>query len=283
MHPAFAPRPSPFTGPVVKAGGVLAAVLFLGASDACTRHPNLETAPIGARVEVMRHDGAVLRGTLVARDDRDVRIAIGGADRSIPRSQIISLELMDGVTPQVLPAGATFREFTVLKGTTLSVRLDSAVGSDTSHVGDPVQATLVHAVRADGQETLPVGSVLIGIVTIAMPSGKVRGRASLALEFRSISIGRGGETYAIFAGLQHTAAATKGEDAEKIGVPAAGGAIVGALVDGKKGAGIGALIGGGAGTAVVVATPGPEVRIPSGTALTMSLDQALDARVPITQ
>ena len=42
------------------------------------------------------------------------------------------------------------------------------------------------------------------------------------------------------------APATKKKDALTIGLPAAGGAVVGALVDGKKGAGIGAAVGGGA-------------------------------------
>ena len=56
-------------------------------------------------------------------------------------------------------------------------------------------------------------------------------------------------------------AGTKKKDALTIGLPAAGGAVVGALVDGKKGAGIGAAVGGGAGTAVVLSTRGKDVRM----------------------
>jgi hypothetical protein len=77
------------------------------------------------------------------------------------------------------------------------------------------------------------------------------------------------------------AAATKREDAAKIGIPAAGGAIIGGLIRGKKGAAIGTAIGGGAGTAVVLSTPGREIRLPRGTVLTLPLDQAIDVRVPI--
>ena len=54
--------------------------------------------------------------------------------------------------------------------------------------------------------------------------------------------------------------ATKKDDAIKIGAPAAGGAIIGAIVGGGKGAAIGAAAGGGAGTAVVLSTRGKEIR-----------------------
>jgi hypothetical protein len=56
-----------------------------------------------------------------------------------------------------------------------------------------------------------------------------------------------------------------------IGLPAAGGAIVGGLVGGKKGAGIGALTGGGAGTAVVLSTRGRDVRVGRGATLRVRL------------
>jgi hypothetical protein len=77
------------------------------------------------------------------------------------------------------------------------------------------------------------------------------------------------------------APATKGEDAAKIGIPAAGGAIIGAIIGGKKGAAIGTAIGGGAGATVVLTTHGDEIRLPVGTVLALPLDQALDVRVPI--
>lgn len=176
---------------------------------------------------------------------------------------------------------AKSRVVTVPDGTELTVRLDSAVGSDTSQVNDPVTATLTEAVRVDGAEILPVGSVLVGTVTTADASNKVRGRASLALRFTSVSVAGRDETYPLVARLQHTAPSTKGDDAKKIGIPAAGGAILGAILGGKKGAGIGAVIGGGAGTAVVLTTSGREVRLPRGTGLMVALDEAIDVRVPI--
>jgi hypothetical protein len=67
------------------------------------------------------------------------------------------------------------------------------------------------------------------------------------------------------------APATKKKDALTIGIPAAGGAAVGALVDGKKGAAIGAAAGGGAGTAAVLSTRGKDVRIGRGATLAVRL------------
>jgi hypothetical protein len=65
----------------------------------------------------------------------------------------------------------------------------------------------------------------------------------------------------------------------KIGLPAAGGAIVGGIVGGKKGAGIGALAGGGGGTAVVLSTRGKEVRVGRGALLSVRLTAPLTVTV----
>ena len=64
----------------------------------------------------------------------------------------------------------------------------------------------------------------------------------------------------------------------KIGAPAAGGAIIGAIVGGGKGAAIGAAAGGGAGTAVVLSTRGKEIGLPVGSALRIRLTEPLTIR-----
>ena len=146
---------------------------------------------------------------------------------------------------------------------------------------DPVEATLTEPVLVDGVEVLPMGSVVKGVVTTADKSGNVKGRASLAVRFRSVSVAGRDETYALSASVRQTAASTTRSDAKKIGIPAAGGAVLGAILGGKKGAGVGAVIGGGAGAAVVLTTSGADIQLPRGTALSISLDQAIDVRVPI--
>jgi hypothetical protein len=120
-------------------------------------------------------------------------------------------------------------------------------------------------------------------VTSAVRSGKVKGRAHLALRFDSVTLAGSGPNaprYSIDAApIGRTAPATKAKDAMKIGGPAAGGAIIGALAGGKKGALIGTAIGGGAGTAVVLSTRGKEVRLPKGSALTLQLAEPLTVKM----
>jgi hypothetical protein len=210
-------------------------------------------------------------------------LAVGPATRSIPRDQVESVAVVEGTTAPALPAAARFREFTVPEGTSLSLRLDSSIGSDTSRVEDAVEAILTEAVLVDGVDVLPVDSVLQGVVTRADPSGKVSGRASLAVQFQSMSLEGRHETYQLSAGLTRTAAATKATDAKTIGIPAAGGAVIGAILGGKTGAAVGATVGGGAGTAVVLTTAGADIHMPRGTAVSVSLDHDMDVRIPIAR
>jgi hypothetical protein len=99
----------------------------------------------------------------------------------------------------------------------------------------------------------------------------------------SISVAGRAERPSIVARTELVAPATKGEDAAKIGIPAAGGAIIGGIIGGKKGAAIGTAVGGGGGAAVVLATPGDEIRLARGAELTLVLDQPIEVRVPITK
>jgi hypothetical protein len=71
-------------------------------------------------------------------------------------------------------------------------------------------------------------------------NGKVKGRAYLCLAFTDLTVG--GKTYKIAASrVSVLAPATHGRDAKVVGGAAAGGAVVGAIADGKKGAALGGL------------------------------------------
>jgi hypothetical protein len=256
------------------------ALALMLAGPGCSPRVDLEKVPVGTEVQVTRQDGGVVQGTLAARDDRTVKVAVGSVNRSVPRDQIADVQLVTE-TPAPLPAIAKFREFTLPEGTRLAVRLDSAIGSDSSRAGDPIEATLTDAVIVDGTEVIPQGSVVRGTVTAADPGGKVEGRASMALRFTSIAVPGVDGQYPIAAGVSWLAPTTKGKDAAKIAIPAGAGAIIGGIIGGGKGAAIGAAIGGGGGAAVVLTTRGPQIRVPGGTALSLTISQAVDVRVPI--
>jgi hypothetical protein len=184
-----------------------------------------------------------------------------------------------GVATANAPAPAV-REVTLPAGTRLPVVLDTGVGSDTSRVEQPVQAHVAHAVVVNGQTVLPAGTRVSGVVTDARRSGKVKGLAHVGVRFDTLVPRGDDERYRIHtAAVGRTAQSTKKKDALEIGAPAAGGAIIGAIVGGKKGAAIGTAAGGGAGTAVVLSTRGKEVHLPKGSALTLRLSAPLTIRI----
>ena len=181
---------------------------------------------------------------------------------------------VDGAAP-ITPAPASrpvVHQITIPAGTLLRLRVERGFGSDTSRVEDAVAATLASPVVVGGRTVLREGSVASGYVAEAERSGKVKGRGRVAVRFNRITPAGRTDRYTIqtrpWVGV---APATKKKDAMTIGLPAAGGAIVGGVVGGKKGAGIGALAGGGTGTAVVLSTRGKEVHVGRGAVLAIRL------------
>ena len=156
------------------------------------------------------------------------------------------------------------------QGTALAMTLQTTASSATSHEGDAVVAKLAESVRLGDRILVPAGSEVRGRVIAAVPSGRVKGRARLALDFDSIVV-KGREVAIDTSPIDITAGQQKKRDAAIIGGGTGAGAIVGGIVDGKKGAAIGALLGAGAGGGAVLATKGKEVHLPSGTALKVRL------------
>jgi hypothetical protein len=172
------------------------------------------------------------------------------------------------------------REVIIPAGTVLRVRLENGVGSAFSHVEDPVRARLASPVLIDDRTVLPAGSVVLGSVTDAQRSGRVKGRGRVAVRFHSLTPAGDDTRYSISTRTwAREAPGTKKRDALTIAAPAAGGALVGGLIGGKKGTGIGAAVGGGSGTAVVLSTRGKEVTLGRGAILAVRLARPLLVRV----
>jgi hypothetical protein len=156
------------------------------------------------------------------------------------------------------------------EGTAFTMTLETTASSATSHEGDTVVAKLTESIRVDDRVVVPSGSEVRGRVTAAVPSGRVKGRARLALDFDSIVV-RGREVAIDAESIDVTAKSAKKRDAAIVGGGAGAGAIIGGIINGGKGAAIGALVGAGAGGGTVLATKGYEVQLPSGTALKVHL------------
>lgn len=273
--------------------------------------------PAGTDVTVQKKDGASLSGRLVEVNTEQVVIeSKDGVKLSVPRSLVESVkpalaaerrdaqakaatattsEAPSAPAPPEAPAVPApddggqraakrpeFREVMVPAGTVLRLTLATPVASDTSHVEDAVRATLRTPVTAEGIQALPVGTAVLGHVTSAQRSAKVKGRASIGVRFNTIDVpGDGGREAIRTDTIVRIAPATKKKDATKVGIGAGAGAVIGGIVGGGSGAAKGAAIGGGAGTGVVLATRGEEVRLPAGTPLSVKLTAPLTVRVPV--
>ena len=192
--------------------------------------------------------------------------------RSMPRTATVgALALASLLSTATIAREPIRREITLPAGTVLPLTLDSSVASDRNRVEDSIRAHLRRAVIVNGVHVIPAGSAVSGQVTSVKRPGRVKGRGYIAVRFYSLNTPENGRTAIRTTRVSRTAAATKGEDALKIGVPAAGGAVIGALAGGKKGAAIGATAGGGAGTAVVLSTRGRDVSLGRGAAVTVQL------------
>jgi hypothetical protein len=205
---------------------------------------------------------AVLIGTLAgcqggSKDATDTKVAGKAASPAAEKTGgILSFIKPD---PLVLP-----------EGTRLPLVLETSLSSKTSHKGDLVVAKLRDDVKVGEKVVLPEGTEMRGRVTAAAPSGKVKGLARLAFDFDTLLL-KGKEHTVEMRTVDITAPKTHKKDAAIIGGGAGAGALIGAIVDGKKGAGVGALVGGAAGTGVVLTTTGKEVQIPAGSALSVKL------------
>jgi len=215
-------------------------------------------------------------------------LSVGLATAACDRGQVSAASRSDSAAAAKTDESAAksaliVRDVVIPRGTELPVALDTSVGSDISRIEQPVTAHLTRPLVIHGQTVVPAGSRVSGVVTDATRSGRVKGRAHVALRFDSITPeGPNVESsrYRIeTTAVGRTAPSTKKKDALEIGAPAAGGALIGAIAGGKKGALIGTAVGGGAGTAVVMSTRGKEVRLPKGTALTLRLTEPLTVKV----
>ena len=234
---------------------------------------------IGVAVSACERTGAVANASAAAETSAATPVSAADAPRATPSAAVAAAAPTAAVTTRNSAAPAV-REVTLPAGTRLSVVLDTGVGSDTSRAEQPVQAHTARPIVVNGQTVLAAGTRVSGVVTDARRSGKVKGLAHVGVRFDTLVPRGDDERYRIHtAAVGRTAQSTKKKDALEIGAPAAGGAIIGAIVGGKKGAAIGTAASGGAGTAVVLSTRGKEVHLPKGSALTLRLSEPVTIRI----
>ena len=164
-------------------------------------------------------------------------------------------------------------EVTVKEDAVIGITLDTAVSSETSKVEDRVTAQVTRDVAVEGRTAIPAKSRLEGVVTLVERGGKFSNRARLGIRFETLVLADNTRiplhTDVIFRdGDSPTGPATS-----KIGAGVVGGAILGAVIGGKKGAAIGSTVGAAGGTAVVMQGARSIAQITAGTPLTVRLTQ----------
>jgi hypothetical protein len=177
-------------------------------------------------------------------------------------------------------AAPQLREMRIPSETALTLKLATAVASNTSQVEDTVRAALVKPLVIDGVTVVPAGAEVVGAVLEAVEAGRVKGRASVAFRFDRLRAWN--ESHQIRTErIAREAESTRGDDAKKVGIGAGAGAVIGAIAGGKKGAAVGGAIGAGTGTGVALATRGDEVVFAAGTTVTTRLEEPVSILVPI--
>jgi hypothetical protein len=168
------------------------------------------------------------------------------------------------------PAAPVRVPLVVPAGTALRVRIDSALDTKQNQAGDKFTASLDEAVTVDGKTAIPKGAILVGHVTSSASSGRIKGKAGIAITLDTVEVaGRKHEIETDSVG--HESSGHKKRNIGLIGGGAALGAALGAIAGGGKGAAIGAAAGAGAGTAGAVATGKQDASIASESVASFSL------------
>ncbi len=161
-------------------------------------------------------------------------------------------------------------EIVIPKGTQLHVRIDESLDTKRNRAGDQFRASLAEPVVLEGKTVVPKGTRFVGHVTESDASGRLKGRAILAITLDSFELG--GKDYRVRTGsIDRVSADHKKRNLSLIGGGAGLGALIGGLAGGGKGALIGAGAGAGAGTAGAAATGKREIGIAAESLLTFPL------------
>jgi hypothetical protein len=156
------------------------------------------------------------------------------------------------------------------RGMPIHVRLDETVDTRRNRAGDVVHATLSQPLTIEGRTVLPAGTRFTGHVTVADPSGRMKGRAYIGVALDSFHLN--GRQYRVATtSVERASAAHKKRNGILIGGGAGLGAALGAIAGGGKGALIGAGAGAAAGTAGAAATGKLNVAIAAETPLRFTL------------
>ena len=190
----------------------------------------------------------------------------------------------------LLASGASAAE--IPQGAHLLLRMVNSVTTRMASEGDYVYLRTSSPITADGNILVPADSYVQGVVSHSQRSGRVVGRAQLAIRIDTLTL-PSGKVYKI---SPHLAAVDsndtdqkvqtrenevkqggdKMQDAGRVAILAGSGAAIGGLATRSiRGAGIGAGAGTAVGLATVLLTRGKEVDLKQGATIDVVFDRAV--------
>jgi hypothetical protein len=245
--------------------------------------------------------GRVITGQYLGGDARHIRMAIGDHVDSFNVEDVGDLEFGGNAPPasqppppdqnqgryqdpppardqgfaqQPPPSAMPVAGIQIPSGTPITVRMIESVDSKVAHLGQTFRASVDEPVLVNGQTVIPRGADAIAKLVEDQQSGKFEGKTILTLALTDITIN--GQMIDTTTGNVSQASSSRGaRTAKVVGGATALGAIIGALAGGGRGAAIGAASGAAVGGGAEVLTKGQQVKIPSETRLTFTLQQPI--------
>ena len=178
------------------------------------------------------------------------------------------------------------------QGSHVLLRLENSVSTRTAREGDYVYLRTAAPIAANGQIVVPEGSYVQGVVTHSLRSGRVKGKAELAIRIDTLTL-PSGKTIKLSPHLnsvdsegseqkvdsnenQIKQGSSHGADAARVAELGGSGAAIGGLATRTwSGAGIGAGAGGAVGLATVLLTRGKEIDLHRGSTMDVVFDRAV--------
>lgn len=255
---------------------------------------------LGSADTLTLRSGRVITGQYVGGDARHIRMAIGDHVDSFNVEDVGDLEFGGNLPPASQPPPADQGQYQppppardqgfsqqqqppppmpvsgiqIPSGTPITVRMIESVDSKVAHLGQTFRASVDEPVLVNGQTVIPRGADAVAKLVEDQQSGKFEGKTILTLALTDITIN--GQMIDTTTGNVSQASSSRGaRTAKVVGGATALGAIIGALAGGGRGAAIGAASGAAVGGGTEVLTKGQQVKIPSETRLTFTLQQPI--------
>ena len=181
-------------------------------------------------------------------------------------------------------------EMLVPAGTVIPIALSSYLNSKSTQVGDTFYADTLYPIWIQQRLVIPKGSMIRGTVTAVKRPGFIRGKGQLAIRIDDILLPNGikRDLVAAFKGIHGPgeekldrqsesveAGGAQKTDTGQVVATTSQGAIIGAVVDGGRGAAVGAGAGAVAGLVTVMLSRSRDLVLNPGTQFDLELQQPL--------